>query len=885
MAIAKWYKIDFHTHTPASECFPDKRVTAEKWLEKAKQSGMNAVVVTDHNSVGFIEEIEKVKGKYEKDNEFKVFYGIELCVSADFTHMLIIFDDKMSVTEIEDAVISDLGLKRNDWANTEINVTEDKLKDLCMALKNRIFVIPAHFASNKGLGKCNINAIKKYQEFIEFSAIEVRTEEDEKEYKNKLSQKVINSAVAISGSDNPDTKNEAQHSVEGFGKMFTWVKMANLNFEGLKQVFIDPEHRCLNWLEISKLGEKFNPNDINFNYLAGVKLNGIKHMTDMNLRFSPHLNCIVGGRGTGKSTLVNALNYGLNPSLELSKCKLLDKTIKQKGTIDIFFNFGSNNPYQITSVRDKKELSFKYENMDGIINEPPEFKVDFYGQKEIFNLVEDEEDININPKSPLVKLIDDKIGVNLNLISDDINNSLTAALQLSETYKSNKKKINELATVRAEIEKSTALLIKFQESGLEKARKEYDEIKNFIDLCKKEILNLENYLSSNSEQMQIRIDELETKIETMKKLSISDDKTILQRVSNIYGELKESIESKKTILLDIQEALESGSLYSDKKLKEIKYQEALVAVNNTGSENIREIQDRLEDNKKREKELEEIQGKQVILKSQIEENILKFIKARLLLSEKRRKTVNSLEIDNITIEIEPIAHKSRWKQSLQKELGRENIFDADFNKLSEVILSQENNYEMYKKFLMYLLLSEDGKISILMPEIADARFEKLWIDKWKGNTLNSLAKIIPEDFVRIKMIDEDTEININEGSPGQKSAAALSFILSSGENPLIIDQPEDDLDNSLIYNLIVKSIRKMKNKRQIIIVTHNPNIPVLGDAEGIIILDRNAEGKVDFRKKKKTGCLDEGIIREGLCEIMEGGEGAFRKREEKYLYK
>ncbi len=68
MAIAKWYKIDFHTHTPVSKCFSDKSVTAEKWLEKAKQSGMNAVVVTDHNSVGFIEEIEKVKGKYEKDN-------------------------------------------------------------------------------------------------------------------------------------------------------------------------------------------------------------------------------------------------------------------------------------------------------------------------------------------------------------------------------------------------------------------------------------------------------------------------------------------------------------------------------------------------------------------------------------------------------------------------------------------------------------------------------------------------------------------------------------------------------------------------------------------------------------------------------------------------
>lgn len=103
-------------------------------------------------------------------------------------------------------------------------------------------------------------------------------------------------------------------------------------------------------------------------------------------------------------------------------------------------------------------------------------------------------------------------------------------------------------------------------------------------------------------------------------------------------------------------------------------------------------------------------------------------------------------------------------------------------------------------------------------------------------------------------------------------------------NPLIIDQPEDDLDNSLIYNLIVKSIRQMKKKRQIIIVTHNPNIPVLGDAEGIIILERNKNGRVDFRMNKKAGCIEEKVIRNGICEIMEGGEDAFRKREEKYLH-
>lgn len=308
MALAKWYKIDFHTHTPESKCFPDKKVTPKEWLKSAKESGINAVVVSDHNSVGWISKIEEVKSEFEDEN-FKVFYGIELCVSSDFTHFLIIFDDKMSVTEIEDAVVSNLGLLRKDWADTTINVSEDRLKTLCTELSEKIFVIPAHFASNKGLGKSAENAIKKYQEFLLFSAVEVRNEEDVREYNNKLKNKAINKAVLITGSDNPSNRDEAQHSIEGFGKMFTWIKLSTLSFEGLRQVFIDPEHRCINWLSLQKIGVQFDPNETTYNYISGIAFEGISHMTKMNMRFSPNLNCIVGGRGTGKSTIVDAINY------------------------------------------------------------------------------------------------------------------------------------------------------------------------------------------------------------------------------------------------------------------------------------------------------------------------------------------------------------------------------------------------------------------------------------------------------------------------------------------------------------------------------------------------------------------------------------------------
>jgi len=387
MALAKWYKIDFHTHTPESDCFPDKSITPAMWLESAKDSGLNAVVVSDHNSVGFIEKIESIKHEYEEKNEFKVFYGIEVCVSADLTHILIIFDDKMGVRDIEDAVICCLDLTRDKWGNTEQYVTEDNLKKLCNNYGNSIFVIPAHFASNKGLGKSNIHAIKRYQEFIKFSAIEVRNNEDVREYNNKVSAGAINQATLITGSDNPSSRDMTKHSVEGFGKAFTWVKVSELSFEGLRQVFIDHEYRCINWLQLQEFGEDYNPNEISYNYISGMNFKGISHMTDLDMRFSPHLNCIVGGRGTGKSTIVDAINYGVGNEIDLGKCTLLDKTLEGNGSITTFFNFGKLKSYQINLCRNGKSTNLTVEDDSGFVNDYPQFKIDFYGQKEIFGLI------------------------------------------------------------------------------------------------------------------------------------------------------------------------------------------------------------------------------------------------------------------------------------------------------------------------------------------------------------------------------------------------------------------------------------------------------------------------------------------------------------------
>ena len=116
--------------------------------------------------------------------------------------------------------------------------------------------------------------------------------------------------------------------------------------------------------------------------------------------------------------------------------------------------------------------------------------------------------------------------------------------------------------------------------------------------------------------------------------------------------------------------------------------------------------------------------------------------------------------------------------------------------------------------------------------------------------------------------------SIGQASAGQRAAAMLAFLLAHGDEPLVLDQPEDDLDNHLIYDLVVRQMRENKRRRQIIVVTHNPNIVVNGDAEMLHALDfQNGQCIVT-----QSGSLQDPAMREEVCRIMEGGREAFERR-------
>jgi ABC-type cobalamin/Fe3+-siderophores transport system ATPase subunit len=116
-------------------------------------------------------------------------------------------------------------------------------------------------------------------------------------------------------------------------------------------------------------------------------------------------------------------------------------------------------------------------------------------------------------------------------------------------------------------------------------------------------------------------------------------------------------------------------------------------------------------------------------------------------------------------------------------------------------------------------------------------------------------------------------------SLGQQQSVLLALMLSSStDRPLIIDQPEDNLDGEFIYKTLVPVLRRAKERRQVIIVTHNPNVAVLGDAELIVVLRAISDrGGVVAR-----GSIDEPVTRDATCAILEGAREAFLRRAKIY---
>jgi len=131
-----------------------------------------------------------------------------------------------------------------------------------------------------------------------------------------------------------------------------------------------------------------------------------------------------------------------------------------------------------------------------------------------------------------------------------------------------------------------------------------------------------------------------------------------------------------------------------------------------------------------------------------------------------------------------------------------------------------------------------------------------------------------EDYVEVALLDGDRYKTSETLSTGQRCTAVLPLVLRHEERPVVLDQPEDHLDGGFIVETLVKGIQARRDGSQLIIATHNPNIPVLGDARQVTLL--GSDGRRGF--KRHTGRLLDPKIVDAITSVMEGGQEAFNRR-------
>jgi predicted ATP-dependent endonuclease of OLD family len=151
------------------------------------------------------------------------------------------------------------------------------------------------------------------------------------------------------------------------------------------------------------------------------------------------------------------------------------------------------------------------------------------------------------------------------------------------------------------------------------------------------------------------------------------------------------------------------------------------------------------------------------------------------------------------------------------------------------------------------------------------------LDSLKQNTPEDIDRLlvwVPEDKLILKFKKQGNEEDIQAGSAGERTAGMLGLLLALNDIPLIVDQPEDDLESKLRSNFVVEGFKKLKKQRQLIIVTHNPNITVNANSDNVVYLDF-VGGQV---VKAGNNALQDKDIRNAVCEVMEGGRDALNKR-------
>lgn len=906
----RWYKCDFHLHTIASNCYntsegENKENTYEMWVNKVKEEGLDCIAVTDHNDYSSIDKIKKL---CDKEN-ITVFPGVEVTCDSSKIHILVLFDKSFDAESVKSFLI------KIDAEGEDHLGTDKPVKEVCeVAKKMNAVVIAAHIDEFNGLCEMAPNPLKKLLDSKLLDAVQVvnskywnqYNKEKEKLYVainykygkeishekidtwKKTYNKIIEAGIPlIESSDNPFSDASSNHGLYGIGKSFTFLKMGESpSLEGIRQALLAYDTRVL--LSNNK-GANRNPNY----WIKSLMISDttISQSKPIHVDFNPQLNTIIGGRGSGKSSIIRVI-YG---------------------------TLGTNNPVTIDSIKKEQEQYFKINDREyGILTQKSAFEIELVRNDELYNLkidgfnkksdsikyslskldyetntfvaIEDENyleffkpqiytqkqifEIAKQPKA-LMNIIDQEIEDSINQVNDKINRAHLELLDCIRQSREKYKIIDTESMLKTQKSDTEEQIKRYEQSGIDKSIKE----KNKFEEQNKIIQKYLNEVNKSVEDLDLAIN--------LFKLPDYDHSVFSDEMQKLFTEtdskINEKIKCIKILIQGIAEdakALKTSTGYSDWKN----------AFSKAIGEYEKQKQNLLEEGIDVQ-HLDELIKRRSVLNSKLDDIVAAkeiLLKLKKEIAEKERVYVALLDDrrklrqkhvdfllnnqDDIKIEYVEYGDELSFAKYVKNILGKDNkTIDDDLERIAEYVKSK--GMCAFKDFIN--AIKKDEKLSI---EVS-SHFKKS-VKELDDDSFDKLITFYPEDDLRIsyKPSKGKNYLPLSTASAGQKTTAILTFILSYGTTPLLLDQPEDDLDNKLVYDLVVKRLKESKLSRQIIVVTHNANIPVNGDADYIISMDTESK----YVRVKTAGSIDSDDVRKEICDIMEGTEYAFKMRAQKY---
>lgn len=875
----KLKKLDLHVHSPASHDFVDKNITAEKIIEHCQKIGLDAIAVTDHNTVDFIDDI-KVEAKKKK---FIIFPGIEISCGGSKNgsiHVIALFDPSKDKDDLQ-KVLGKLDIKGKGGDSLTVKSVSDVIDIVREAggLPVLAHANSTHGALSDITGNPRTDIVKnKNLLAVEATAGDFKREEGKRliDYLNGKDPIYQQKLAVYKSSDNrsPDDKG---HCLVSIGSSFTYFRMGEMTIESLRQCFEDPDSRIIQDYETSKI----NPGHSRIEKLSitGGFLN------DQNIEFCPSMNSVIGGTGTGKSLIVEFLrfifNIKPNKFLFSDHKEKLEKQLRVNGEIKVSFRDVSGEEYELT--RKFENSRDPYSSPIKCINKTrnKEFKGDvfsifpilIYSQNEILEITRD----------PLAQL------------------SLLDNFRDFESYQN---KVSSIIQDLGNLDRSLYQAIE-ESSNLDSLLKRQGTIDEKIKKLKTSIGA--SGKKGFSDQF-IKLSEEKSSIET----KIEEYDTLLEKIIGTIADYRNDTPTRKKTPKEILEIIEANisNSYTGVVLALEKQQEYIIkAKAKSESELISweklnkysQIEKKYSGEIKLQKKQEDFE---ISRRALMEEK--KELDSKIAIAEKASKaypsfrTKRSILLDELT--------KAKLAYFNERSEQAKLITDKSGGKL-KIIVQAGDNKATYVQMLKKLKIGSNAEtkeieeiVDLVSPVelvdmVLDRNYKKLAKDAnltqqkaeniineliSQNNLLGTLAlqyKGYPEDCVDISYQKKDKNYYpLSELSMGQKADALIMIALGDGYMPVVIDQPEDALDIPSIWTDICSKLRINKHARQFIFTTHNSSISVSSDSDQYIVLE--ADGSKGWLSH--SGSIDEKLIKDDVVGHLEGGYSSYELKRKKY---